>query len=70
MRDDEDCVVSIPSDRVLVSMQVKQQLKQQKMQGLNPLRSGLGFNSSLFLNKNLRRINVSIPSDRVLVSIP
>ena len=37
--------------------------------GLNPLRSGLGFNNSKEKFKTNDKIPVSIPSDRVLVSI-
>ena len=60
--------VSIPSDRVLVSILFKNDRSEDI--GLNPLRSGLGFNGDGMATIKVNGIEiVSIPSDRVLVSM-
>ena len=64
--------VSIPSDRVLVSILNNGDYITigSSGVGLNPLRSGLGFNSMVEFELSDGVIApVSIPSDRVLVSI-
>ena len=61
-------IVSIPSDRVLVSINVSV-AEDYTLVGLNPLRSGLGFNPMTGKSSAGEKLAVSIPSDRVLVSI-